>query len=105
VASSGDGRLRRGQEVRGAHSVGLRPSACQPGVGGRGQAHGADHHGGGGGAGLRVLLLLIVLGQLPVEGHGVGSELRQVFGAAVPGSAETGRRCLMLCLVKSSVFV
>ena len=89
--SGHDARLRRGQEVCGPHGVGLGPPARQSGVGGRGQAHGADHHGGRRhGAGLGALLLLVVVGQLAVEGDGVGGELGQVFGAAVPRGAEKG---------------
>ena len=95
--SSGDASLRRGQEVCGTHGIGLGPSACQPGVGGWGQTHGADHHHGGRGRHpgaslgvLQLLQLLVVMGQLAVEGDGIGSELGQVFGAAVPGGAERG---------------
>lgn len=81
---SGREVVGRGGEVTAAQRVGLRPPAGQSGVGRRGKPHGAND-------GPHVLPLLVVLRQLPVEGDGVGCELAQVFGAAVPERVERER--------------
>lgn len=68
-------------EVAGFGGVCQGPAPGQAGFGGRGQLHGA--HGVGGALLLRAQLAL-VLGQLPVQGDGLGSKQGQVLRAAVP---------------------
>lgn len=76
-------------EVAGFGSMCHGPAPGQAGFGGRGQFHGAH------GVGAALLLgaqLALVLGQLPVQGDGLGSKQGQLLCAAVPGQGEKRRK-------------
>lgn len=76
-------------EVAGFGGVCHGPALGQAGFGGRGQFHGA--HGVGSALLLRAQLAL-VLGQLPVQGYGLGSKQGQVLCAAVPVQGKKRRK-------------
>lgn len=76
-------------EVAGFGGVCHGPAPGQAGFGGRGQFHGAHSMGS---ALLLGAQLALVLGQLPVQGYGLGSKQGQVLGAAVPGQAKKRRK-------------
>lgn len=75
-------------EVAGFGGVCHGPAAGQAGLGGRGQLHGAHSEGG---ALLLRAQLALVLGQLPVQGYGLGCKQGQLLCAAVPGRGKKSR--------------